>query len=182
MRLAAVIGWFSRCMVSWRPSDTMRAQEVAACAEQAFRDHGTPSVMNSGQGSVFGSEEHVSLLASRGISQSMDGRARWRDNVLMERWYRTPRSECLRQTECSTPQELRDTIAELAGLCSSRRIHQSLGCGTPEEWCRGGKAEAAWTCNGTAAEARDSEGIGLLCLTASANSLKGAKMGCMSLI
>ena len=143
MHLAAVIDWLGRYIVSWRLSDTMRAQEVAACAEQAFRDHGTPSVMNSDQGSVSGSEEHVSLLASRGISQSMDGRARWRDNVLMERWFRTPRSECLRQTECSTPQELRDTIAEFAGFCSSRRIHQSLGCGTPEEWYMSGIAEAA---------------------------------------
>ena len=84
MHLAAVIDWFSRCMVSWRLSDTMRTQEVAACAEQAFREHGTPSAMSSDQGSVFGSEEYVSLLASRGIAQSMDGRARWRDNVLME--------------------------------------------------------------------------------------------------
>lgn len=171
MHLAAITGWLGRCMVSWRLSDTMRAQEVAACAEQAFRDHGTPSVMNSGQGSVSRSEECVPLPASRGISQSMDGRAGWRDDVLMERWSRTLRSECLRQTECSTPQEPRDTIAELVGLCSSRRIHQSLGYDTPEEWCMGGMAEAAWACNGAAAKARDSEGIGLLCLTASANSV-----------
>lgn len=143
MYLTAVIDWFSRCMVSWRLSDTMRAQEVAACAEQAFREHGTPSAMNSDQGSVFGSEEYVSLLASRGIAQSMDGRARWRDNVLMERWFRTLKSECLRQTEYSTPQELRDTIAESVELCSSRRIHQSLGSDTPEEWYMSGIAEAA---------------------------------------
>ena len=143
MYLTAVIDWSSRYMVSWRLSDTMRAQEVAACAEQAFREHGTPSVMNSDQGSVFGSEEYVSLPASRGIAQSMDGRARWRDNVLMERWFRTLRSECLRQTEYSTPQELRETIAEFVEFCSSRRIHQSLGYDTPEEWYMSGIAEAA---------------------------------------
>ena len=143
MYLTAIIDWFSRYIVSWRLSDTMRAQEAAACAEQAFRDHGTPSVMNSDQGSVFGSEEYVSLPASRGISQSMDGRARWRDNVLMERWFRTLKSECLRQTEYSTPQELRDTIAEFVEFYNSRRIHQSLGYDTPEEWYMSGIAEAA---------------------------------------
>jgi hypothetical protein len=40
-------------------------------------------VMNSDQGSVFGSEEYVSLLASEHVVQSMNGRARWADNVLM---------------------------------------------------------------------------------------------------
>ena len=143
MYLTAIIDWLGRYIVSWRLSDTMRAQEVAACAEQAFRDHGTPSVMNSDQGSVSGSEEYVSLLASRGISQSMDGRARWRGSVLMERWFRTLRSECLRQTEYSTPQELRDTIAEFVEFYNSRRIHQSLGYDTPEEWYMSGIAEAA---------------------------------------
>ena len=50
----------------------------------AFASHGAPGVMNSDQGSVFGSEEYVSLLASEHVAQSMDGRARWADNVLME--------------------------------------------------------------------------------------------------
>ena len=84
MYLTAVIDWYSRYIVSWRLSDTMRACEVVACARDAFEAHGTPSVMNSDQGSVFDSGEYVSLLASEHVAQSMDGRARWRDNVLME--------------------------------------------------------------------------------------------------
>jgi putative transposase len=83
MYLTAVIDWYSRCIVSWRLSDTMRAREVVACARDAFASHGTPGVMNSDQGSVFGSEEYVSLLASEHVVQSMNGRARWADNVLM---------------------------------------------------------------------------------------------------
>jgi len=61
----------------------------------------------------------------------------------LERWFRTLKSECLRQTECSTPQEPRGTIAEFVEFCSSRRIHQSLGYDTPEEWYMSGIAEAA---------------------------------------
>ena len=67
MYLTAVIDWFSRYIVSWRLFDTMRAQEVAACARQAFAEHGTPSIMNSDQGSVFGSEEYSTPAELRAI-------------------------------------------------------------------------------------------------------------------
>ena len=143
MYLTAVIDWFSRYIVSWRLFDTMCAQEVAACARQAFEEHGTPSIMNSDQGSVFGSEEYVSLLASMHVEQSMEARARWRDNALMERWFRTLKSECLRQEEYSTPAELRAIIAKFVTWYNERRIHQSLGYDTPAEWYRSGICEAA---------------------------------------
>lgn len=143
MYLTAVIDRFSRYIVSWRLSDTMRAQEAAACARQAFAEHGTPSIMNSDQGSVFGSDEYVSLLASMHVEQSMDGRARWRDNVLMERWFRTLKSECLRQEEYSTPAELRAIIAKFVTWYNEKRIHQSLGYDTPAEWYGSGICEAA---------------------------------------
>ena len=121
----------------------MRAQEVAACARQAFEEHGTPSIMNSDQGSVFGSEEYVSLLASMHVEQSMEARARWRDNALMERWFKTLKSECLRQEEYSTPAELRAIIAKFVTWYNEKRIHQSLGYDTPAEWYRSGICEAA---------------------------------------
>ena len=84
MYLTAVIDWYSRYVVAWRLSDTMRACEVVACSRQAYREHGTPSIQNSDQGSVFSSEEYVSLLRAHGIRQSMDGRRRWADNVIVE--------------------------------------------------------------------------------------------------
>lgn len=66
--------------------------------------------MDSDQGSVFGSEECVSLLASELVAQSMDGRARWAYNVLMERRSRTLENECLRNAEYETPAQLEDLI------------------------------------------------------------------------
>lgn len=134
MYLTAVIDWYSRYIVSWRLSDTMKAQEVVMCVKQAFKDYGTPSIMNSDQGSVFCSDEYVALLSSKGIAQSMDGKARWRDNVIIERWFRTLKSECLRLSEYSTPQELRDIIGKFVESYNSERIHQSLGYETPEMW------------------------------------------------
>jgi putative transposase len=134
MYLTAIIDWYSRYIVSWRLSDTMRANEVVRCAEDAFREHGMPSIMNSDQGSVFGSEDYVSLLKSCHITQSMDGRGRWRDNVLVERWFRTLKSECLRTAEYSTPAELERLISGFVTYYNDRRIHQSLDYETPSSW------------------------------------------------
>ncbi len=69
MRLAAVIGWFSRCMVSWRPSDAMGAQEAAACAEQASREYGTSSAMGSGQGHVRPGGVRLAACARRDVPE-----------------------------------------------------------------------------------------------------------------
>ncbi len=101
--LTAVIDWHGRYVVAWRLSDTMRAREAVACSLAAYRDHGTPAIQNSDQSSVFSSAEYVSMLASRGIRQSMDGRRRWADNVIVERWSGTLKSECLRNEEYETP-------------------------------------------------------------------------------
>ena len=143
MYLAAAIDWYSRYIVSWRLSDTMRAREVVACARDAFEAHGTPSIMNSDQGSVFGSEEYVSLLEGAHVAQSMDGRARWRDNVLMERWFRTLKSECLRNAEYETPAQLESIIRGFVDEYNGSRPHQSLGYATPSSWYFTGIAEAA---------------------------------------
>lgn len=134
MYLTAVIDWYSRYIVSWRLSDTMRVQEVARCVSKAFREHGCPSIMNSDQGSVFTSDEYVKLLKGAHVTQSMDGKSRWRDNVLVERWFRTLKSECLRTSEYSTPAELERLIAGFVDFYNDRRIHQSLDYGTPSSW------------------------------------------------
>ena len=99
--------------------------------------------MDSDQGSVFGSEECVSLLASKLVAQSMDGRARWAYNVLMERRSRTLESECLRNAEYETPAQLEDLIRGFADECNTTRPHQSLGYATPSTWYFSGIAEAA---------------------------------------
>lgn len=131
--LTAVIDWRSRYVVSWRLSDTMRAREAVACVRGAFEAHGMPSAMDGDQGSVFGSEEHVSPLASKHehVSQGMDGRARWADNVPTGRWLGTPRSECLRNVEHETPARLEAIIRRFVDDYNGSRLHQSLGYEAP---------------------------------------------------
>ena len=121
----------------------MRAREVVACARDAFEVHGTPSVMDGDQGSVFGSEDYVSPLASRHVAQGTDGRARRADDVLTGRWSGTLKSECLRNAEYETPAQLGAIIRRFVDEYNGSRPHQPLGYETPSSWYFGGIAQAA---------------------------------------
>ena len=125
---------YSRLVVAWRLADDMGAAGVCACVEEAFAAHGTPSILNSDQGSVFNSAAYEGLLASSHVLQSMDGKARWVDNVIVERWFRSLKSECVRISEYGTPAELRRLVAAYVEQYNNARPHQSLGYDTPAEW------------------------------------------------
>ncbi|MEF9876756.1 MAG: DDE-type integrase/transposase/recombinase [Gordonibacter sp.] len=85
MYLSAVIDWATRMIVSWELADTMEATHCVTCFEGAVARYGTPSIANSDQGATFTADVFVEMLAAHGIRQSMDGRARWIDNVIIER-------------------------------------------------------------------------------------------------
>lgn len=132
--LSAVIDWFSRYIVAWRLHDDMEAKNSVRCMEDAFRGHGTPSVANSDQGATYASEEHAALLEEYGVTQGMDGRGRWKDNIVMERFWRTLKQECVHISEYSTYGELRELIAGFIDRYNNERLHQSLGYETPAQW------------------------------------------------
>jgi hypothetical protein len=121
----------------------MRAREVVACARDAFEARGAPSVMGGGQGSVFGSEECVSPLASGHVVQGTGGRARRADDVLTGRWSGTPRPECPRSAECETPAQLESIMRGFVDDYNGSRPHQSPGYETPPSRYFGGMAQAA---------------------------------------
>lgn len=133
MYLTTVIDWASRMIVGWRLSDTLEAAPCVECFEEAVARHGVPSIANTDQGSTFSAQAFCDMLASHGIRQSMDGRARWVDNVIVERWHRTLKSEWLRWVEYDTPRELRETIARFVDLYNNERLHASLDYRTPAE-------------------------------------------------
>ena len=84
MYLTAILDWHSRYIVGWALSDTLETAPVIEAVKTAILQYGTPGIINSDQGSQFTSEEYVNLLAENGIRQSMDGKARWVDNVRIE--------------------------------------------------------------------------------------------------
>ena len=133
MYLTAFIDWHSRMIVGWELSDTLEAAPVVECMEKATEEYGIPCYCNSDQGAQFGADDYVLLLSGLGIRQSMDGRGRWVENVIIERWFRSLKSECLYINEYNTPRELRRLVAGYVDDYNNDRIHESLGYATPSE-------------------------------------------------
>ncbi len=91
--LAAVIDWFSRKVLAWRLSITMDVTFCIEAVEEAMARYGKPEIFNSDQGSQFTSRAFSMMLIGNGIAISMDGRGAWRDNVFIERLWRSLKHE-----------------------------------------------------------------------------------------
>jgi putative transposase len=91
--LAVVLDWFSRRVLSWRVSITMEAAFCVETLEEALAKHGTLEIFNTNQGSQFTGAAFTGVLIKNGIAISMDGKGAWRDNVFVERLWRSVKYE-----------------------------------------------------------------------------------------
>ena len=91
--LTAVMDWFTRRILAWRLSNTMEASFCIDAVEEALQNTAAPQIFNTDQGSQFTSTEFTSVLINNVISISMDGKGAWRDNVFVERFWRTIKYE-----------------------------------------------------------------------------------------
>lgn len=132
MYLTAIIDWYSRMILGWELSDSLDTAPVLDAVKRAMATHGIPAIINSDQGSQFTSEEYTALLKNSGIRQSMDGKARWVDNVIIERWFRSLKTENIYINEYTTPRQLRAGIRDYINAYNTERPHQSLNYETPE--------------------------------------------------
>ena len=126
MYLTAILDWHSRYIVGWELSDSLDTAPVLAALKMAISEHGTPAIINSDQGSQFTSEQYTNYLSSLKIRQSMDGRARWVDNVRIERWFRSLKCDCIYVNEFNTPRELRQGIRSYVEEYNNERPHEGL--------------------------------------------------------
>ena len=126
MYLCAIIDWYSRFIVGWELSDTLETAPVLDCMLRAFENYGIPGIINSDQGPQYTSDDYIRLLAENAIQQSMDGKARWIDNVIIERWFRSLKTENIYITEYLSPRELRRGITQYIQDYNYERPHQSL--------------------------------------------------------
>jgi len=115
--LAAVLDWFSRRVLSWRVSITMEASFCIAALEEALASHGKPEIFNTDQGSQFTGAAFTGVLIKNEIAIGMDGKGAWRDNVFVERLWRTVKYE----------RGLSAPLRERAGCtCLDRTVSRSL--------------------------------------------------------
>ena len=108
--LAAVVDWFSRRILSWRLSITMDVSFCLEAVEEALAKHGRPEIFNTDQGSQFTSEAFTGRLRENNIAISMDGKGSWRDNVFVERIWRTIKYEEVYLRAYESVQEARTSL------------------------------------------------------------------------
>ena len=133
MYLVAIIDWYSRKVVGWELADTLEVYHVLKAVKNAVEEHGIPEILNNDQGSQFTGLEYRELLKRYHITQSMDGRKRWVDNIMIERWFRTLRQEEIYINEYHSPAELRRSIGKYIQKYKEIRPHQALDNMTPDE-------------------------------------------------
>jgi putative transposase len=130
--LAAVVDWFTRRVLAWRLSITMEVDFCIEAVEEALAKHGRPEIFNTDQGSQFTSVEFTSLLLKNGISISMDGRGAWRDNVFVERLWRSVKYEEVYLHAYDSVSAARDSLGRYFFFYNSKRPHSSLDAQTPD--------------------------------------------------
>ncbi len=131
--LAAVLDWFSRRVLSWRVSITMEAAFCVETLEDALAEHGKPEIFNTDQGSQFTGAAFTGVLASNGIAISMDGKGAWRDNVFVERLWRSVKYEEVYLHAYDSVPDARASIGRYPDLYNRRRPHSSLDGMTPDQ-------------------------------------------------
>ena len=131
--LAVVMDWFSRKVLSWRLSITMEADFCVEALEEAMARYGRPEIFNTDQGSQFTSHAFTSVLLEAGIAISMDGKGAWRDNVFVERLWRSVKYEEIYLHAYETVSEARTSIGRYLTFFNGRRPHTSLDRRTPDQ-------------------------------------------------
>ena len=131
--LAAVVDWFSRRVLAWRLSITLEAAFCIEALEEALARSGGPEIVNTDQGSQFTSHDFTSVLLKSEIAISMDGKGAWRDNVFVERLWRSIKYEEVYLKAYDSVSEARASIGRYLTFYNSRRPHSSLDRRTPDQ-------------------------------------------------
>jgi putative transposase len=131
--LAAVVDWFSRRVLAWRLSITLEVEFCLDAVEDALARHGRPEIFNTDQGSQFTSAAFTGLLLGNAIAISMDGRGSWRDNVFVERLWRSIKYEEVYLRAYDSVGEARASLGRYLDFYNSKRPHSSLDARTPDQ-------------------------------------------------
>jgi putative transposase len=131
--LTAVIDWYSRQVLAWRVSITMDVQFCLDAVQEAIDRYGTPEIFNTDQGSQFTSLAFTELLKENGIRISMDGKGCWRDNVFIERLWRTVKYEEVYLKAYESVSEARASIGHYLNFYNAGRPHSRLDRQTPDQ-------------------------------------------------
>lgn len=131
--LFVVMDWASRRVLSWRLSNTLSTDFCIEAVQEAFALYGTPEIFNTDQGSQFTSREFTELLREKDIAISMDGRGCWRDNVFVERLWRSIKYEEVYLHAYDSVSEAKKGLERYLTFYNHKRPHSKLDRSTPDE-------------------------------------------------
>lgn len=130
--LAAIVDWFSRRVLSWRLSVSMEVDFCIEALEEAIDKYGKPEIFNTDQGSQFTSEAFTMRLKADGILISMDGYGAWRDNIFVERLWRSVKYEEVYLKAYTDVLEARASLKQYFLFYNGKRPHQTFNLRTPD--------------------------------------------------
>ena len=133
VHLTAVVDWFSRRVLASRLSITLEAAFCIEALEEALARYGRPEIFNTDQGSQFTSTAFTEVLLKNEIAISMDGKRAWRDNVFVERLWRSIKYEEVYLKAYDSVSEARASIGRYLAFYNGRRPHSSLDRRTPDQ-------------------------------------------------
>lgn len=131
--LVAVVDWFSRKVLAWRVSNTLTADFCLDALREAIHRYGRPEIFNTDQGSQFTGVGFTELLKEHGIDISMDGKGCWRDNVFVERLWRSVKYEEVYLHAYESVPQAKEGLARYFAFYNGRRPHRSFGGTTPDQ-------------------------------------------------
>jgi len=141
--LVCIMDWYSRRILSWSVSNSLNSKFCIDALSEALSNYPTPDIFNTDQGCQFTAEEFTGLLLKNGIKVSMDGQGRWMDNVMIERLWRSLKTEWYFLHEFNGLFDLEKGLRDYCEFYNFQRGHQSLGKRTPDEMYRLGSDNQA---------------------------------------
>jgi putative transposase len=130
--LAVVLDWATRRILAWRLSNTLTADFCVEALEEAITRYGTPEIMNTDQGSQFTGTEFIGTLERHHIAISMDGKGCWRDNVFVERLWKTIKYEEVYLHAYDTVSTAKQSVSRYVAFYNGQRPHTALNRQTPD--------------------------------------------------
>lgn len=129
--LAAIIDWHSKAILSYKISNSMDATLVTDTLRNALEKYPAPLIFNSDQGSQYTGSEHTGMLKKNNIQISMNGKGRSIDNIIMERFFRTLKYNCIFINDFKNVVELKEGINLYINKYNNQRFHSSIGYQKP---------------------------------------------------
>ena len=127
MYMASIIDCHSKAILSYKLSNSMDATLVADILKDALNKYNAPTIFNSDQGSQYTSHDHIQILKDNNIQISMNGKGRSIDNIVIERFFRTIRYNCIFINDFKNIKELKIGIANYLQKYNYQRFHSGIG-------------------------------------------------------